>query len=162
MNNLSRLTSSLHAFSSVFKKASASIARFVETQPSSRCTNSLIFLDQSTKPTFQSIEPPTQYQDTHIPDQQVLKPQFNFILEVTGVFCQLTAVIITACSFSVPFTFLSSQLQYHYDIWDTGSMWLNGAYMGFDCSVSQLTSTNPERVTSSRVSTAYFLWDNPL
>lgn len=47
MSDLSRLTSSLHAFSSVFKEAFRSVARFVETQPSFRCTNSLIFLDQS-------------------------------------------------------------------------------------------------------------------
>lgn len=90
MNDPSRPTLSLHAFFPVFAETSGSVARFGETW------NQLSYFFGPILLTFQSTKPPTQYQNAIIPDQQPLVSQFDFILEVTRVFSQLSAVIITA------------------------------------------------------------------
>lgn len=115
-NDPSRPSSFLHAFSSVFAEASWSVARFGETQLSSMYTNSLCFFIPNVL-TLQSTKPASQYQDTSIP-QINSSCRLNSISSYKSLACGVTSLQSPLLQLSVPFPFLSSQLQCHYNAWD--------------------------------------------
>lgn len=161
MNDPHGPTSNLHALSSVSAGASSgSVARFGDTQLSSKRTNGRYFFGPILL-TFQSTKTLAQYQNTTIPDQQFLVPQFSFIMEVTEVLSQLAAVILTQVFCSLYFSEFPAQVPLQL----TGFLLIRVTHQGptWGLPGQSLSSTplSPGRIMSPRVLIVYLLSDNP-